>query len=64
MVAHDRLLPSAAADVEQSSGPTVSQQTKPWQTRSVCMYPDATGFAIGSIEGRVGIHYIDHREGK
>ena len=30
------------------------------QTRCVACFPDSTGFAIGSIEGRVGIQYIDN----
>jgi mRNA export factor len=29
------------------------------QTRCVAAFPDASGFAIGSVEGRVGIHYVD-----
>ncbi|GAA6004459.1 hypothetical protein JCM10207_000735 [Rhodosporidiobolus poonsookiae] len=29
------------------------------QTRSVACFPDATGFALSSIEGRVAIQYID-----
>eukprot|EP00028_Trichosphaerium_sp_Am-I-7-wt_P013935 CAMPEP_0168510972 /NCGR_PEP_ID=MMETSP0405-20121227/1811_1 /TAXON_ID=498012 /ORGANISM="Trichosphaerium sp, Strain Am-I-7 wt" /LENGTH=278 /DNA_ID=CAMNT_0008528967 /DNA_START=128 /DNA_END=964 /DNA_ORIENTATION=+ len=46
------------------------------QTRCIACFPDATGFALGSIEGRVAIHYVNqnrasdnfafkcHREGK
>lgn len=30
-----------------------------WQTRTVACFPDGTGYAIGSIEGRVGIQYVD-----
>ncbi|CAH2354520.1 mRNA export factor Gle2p [[Candida] railenensis] len=33
-----------------------------WQTRSVCCYPQGNGFAIGSIEGRCAIQYIDDNE--
>ncbi|KAJ3307529.1 hypothetical protein HDU93_006048, partial [Gonapodya sp. JEL0774] len=33
-----------------------------WQTRSLACFHDARGFAIGSIEGRVGIQYIDDKE--
>ena len=29
------------------------------QTRCVAAFPDREGFAIGSIEGRVGIHHVD-----
>ncbi|OLL22568.1 Pheromone-processing carboxypeptidase KEX1 [Neolecta irregularis DAH-3] len=30
-----------------------------WQTRVVTCFPDASGFAVGSIEGRCGIQYIE-----
>ena len=30
-----------------------------YQTRCVAAFPDAMGYAIGSIEGRVAIKYID-----
>jgi len=33
-----------------------------FQTRVVSCFPDKTGFAIGSIEGRVGIHHIEDRD--
>ena len=29
-----------------------------FQSRCVAAFPDAAGFAVGSIEGRVGIHYV------
>jgi mRNA export factor len=29
------------------------------QTRTICWIPDGSGFAVGSIEGRCGISYID-----
>jgi mRNA export factor len=29
-----------------------------YQTRCISCFPDATGFAVGSIEGRVGIQYV------
>lgn len=35
-----------------------------YQTRCVSCFPDSTGFAVGSIEGRVGIHYIQKVAGK
>lgn len=31
------------------------------QTRCIANFPDKTGFAIGSIEGRVGIHHVDEK---
>eukprot|EP00560_Eucampia_antarctica_P010157 CAMPEP_0197829150 /NCGR_PEP_ID=MMETSP1437-20131217/5603_1 /TAXON_ID=49252 ORGANISM="Eucampia antarctica, Strain CCMP1452" /NCGR_SAMPLE_ID=MMETSP1437 /ASSEMBLY_ACC=CAM_ASM_001096 /LENGTH=358 /DNA_ID=CAMNT_0043430667 /DNA_START=76 /DNA_END=1152 /DNA_ORIENTATION=- len=35
-----------------------------YQTRCIACFPDTTGFAVGSIEGRVGIHYIQKVAGK
>lgn len=29
------------------------------QTRQISCFPDGTGYAVGSIEGRVAIQYID-----
>lgn len=33
-----------------------------WQTRTVSCYPQGNGFAVGSIEGRCSIQYIDEQE--
>jgi len=30
-----------------------------YQTRTLRLFPDGTGFALGSIEGRVAIEYLD-----
>lgn len=30
-----------------------------YQTRCVAAFPDATGFLVGSIEGRVAVHHVD-----
>ncbi|KAJ3320838.1 hypothetical protein HDU76_000218 [Blyttiomyces sp. JEL0837] len=40
------------------------QQQSPlkWQTRVVTCFPNASGYAIGSIEGRVGIHYVEEKD--
>jgi mRNA export factor len=35
-----------------------------YQTRCVSVFTDKTGFAVGSIEGRVGIHYVHKVPGK
>eukprot|EP00164_Ancoracysta_twista_P009425 GFYU01013940.1.p1 GENE.GFYU01013940.1~~GFYU01013940.1.p1 ORF type:complete len:338 (+),score=56.38 GFYU01013940.1:169-1182(+) len=32
------------------------------QTRCVAAFPDRTGFALGSIEGRVAIHYVQDKD--
>ncbi|KAJ3302218.1 hypothetical protein HDV03_005236 [Kappamyces sp. JEL0829] len=36
--------------------------TLKWQTRVVTCFPDATGYALGSIEGRVTIEYIEDKD--
>jgi len=33
-----------------------------WQTRVVSCFPSANGFAIGTIEGRVAIQYVDDKD--
>jgi cell cycle arrest protein BUB3 len=33
-----------------------------YQTRCIRLFPDSTGFAISSIEGRVGVEYVDASE--
>lgn len=33
-----------------------------YQTRCIAAFPDKTGFAIGSIEGRVGIHHVEDKD--
>jgi mRNA export factor len=35
-----------------------------FQSRCVSCFPDSTGFAVGSIEGRVGVHYLQKVAGK
>jgi mRNA export factor len=35
-----------------------------FQTRCIACFPDQTGYAIGSIEGRVGIQYVQKVAGK
>lgn len=34
-----------------------------WQTRTVSCYHDGSGYAIGSIEGRVGLQWLDEKQG-
>ncbi|CAH1760241.1 13463_t:CDS:2 [Entrophospora sp. SA101] len=36
--------------------------TLKFQTRCITCFPSGTGYAIGSIEGRVGIQYFDEKE--
>jgi len=33
-----------------------------WQTRVVSCFPNATGFAVGSIEGRCAIQYVEEKD--
>ncbi|KAJ3045661.1 hypothetical protein HDV00_007787 [Rhizophlyctis rosea] len=33
-----------------------------FQTRTIACFPDARGFAVGSVEGRVGIQYVDPKD--
>jgi mRNA export factor len=33
-----------------------------FQTRVVSNFPDKTGFAVGSIEGRVAIQYVEDKD--
>lgn len=42
----------------------IQSQIKAFQTRCISIFPDGTGFAIGNIEGRVAIHYMDHKQGE
>ncbi|BGP25762.1 mRNA export factor [Rhodotorula toruloides] len=32
-----------------------------WQTRVISCFPDATGYAVGTIEGRVAIQHVDDK---
>jgi mRNA export factor len=33
-----------------------------YQSRCIAGFPDRTGFAVGSIEGRVGVHHIEDKD--
>lgn len=35
-----------------------------WQTRTVSCFPDGSGFAVGSIEGRCAIQYIEDKDNR
>lgn len=41
-----------------------TQSPLKWQTRTVACYPQANGFAVGSVEGRCAIQYITEAEQK
>ncbi|DBA05081.1 TPA: hypothetical protein N0F65_000769 [Lagenidium giganteum] len=38
------------------------QSNLKFQTRSIACFPDASGFAIGSIEGRVAIQHVEEKD--
>jgi len=40
------------------------QSNLKWQTRVVSCFTDATGFAIGSIEGRCAIQYVEDKDAR
>jgi len=48
------------------SNPTTAHRTLAsplkWQTRVVSCFPTATGFAVGSIEGRVAIQHVEEKD--
>ena len=35
-----------------------------WQTRVVSCFPDSMGFAVGSIEGRCAIQYVEEKDSR
>lgn len=35
-----------------------------WQTRVISLFPDAVGFAVGSIEGRCAIQYVEDKDAR
>ena len=35
-----------------------------WQTRVVSCFPAANGFAVGSVEGRVAIQYVEDKDAR
>ncbi|KAJ3205858.1 hypothetical protein HDU67_008586, partial [Dinochytrium kinnereticum] len=48
----------------QNPGQVYKQMLSPlkWQTRVISCFPNGAGYAIGSIEGRVGIQYIEDKD--
>eukprot|EP00727_Mastigamoeba_balamuthi_P002483 m51a1_g12231 putative mitotic checkpoint protein BUB3 (333) ;mRNA; r:78625-79997 len=47
-------------DVRKTSEPEQNRESSlKFQTRVIACYPDSTGFAIGSIEGRIAMEYFD-----
>lgn len=55
-------------EIVNLANPTAVFKTIPsplkWQTRVVSCFPDASGFAVGSIEGRCAIQYVDDKQSR
>ncbi|CAD0088357.1 unnamed protein product [Aureobasidium mustum] len=72
MDTRDQLLVVATADrwveIFNLNQPTAAykqiQSPLKWQTRTVSCFADATGFAIGSIEGRCAIQYVEDKDSR
>ncbi|KAF2840733.1 putative nuclear pore complex protein [Patellaria atrata CBS 101060] len=70
MSVKEKLLAVATADryiniIDLSNPQTVFKRVQSplkWQTRVVSCFTDATGFAIGSIEGRCAIQYVQDKD--
>ena len=68
----DKLLVIATADryinIVNLDNPTkfykTMQSPLKWQTRVVSCFTDATGFAVGSIEGRCAIQYVEDKDSR
>ncbi len=68
----DKLMVIATADryinVVNLDQPTkfykTMQSPLKWQTRVVSCFSDATGFAVGSIEGRCAIQYVEEKDSR
>eukprot|EP00884_Botryococcus_braunii_P002091 jgi/Botrbrau1/11883/Bobra.126_2s0017.1 len=45
-----------------SSSPEVRDSSLKYQTRCVRCFPDGTGYALSSVEGRVAVEYFDYEE--
>jgi hypothetical protein len=66
----DKLLVIGTADryinVVNLNDPTkfykTAQSPLKWQTRAISCFIDATGYAVGSIEGRCAINYVEDKD--
>lgn len=70
MDTRNRSLVAATADrhivlIDLNNPTTVFKQVVSplrWQTRVVTCFPDGTGYMVGSIEGRVGVQYLNEKD--
>ena len=59
----DRYINVVSLDKPTEFYKTVQSPLK-WQTRVVTCFNDATGYAVGSIEGRCAIQYVDEKDSR
>lgn len=73
MDARDNMLVTATAeriitvmDIRQPQADFYKKHQSPlkWQTRVVSCFTDASGYAIGSIEGRCAIQYVEDKDAR
>ncbi|KAA6410667.1 MAG: nuclear pore complex [Lasallia pustulata] len=57
----DRIVNVISLDAPTKFYKTMQSPLK-WQTRVVSCFSDATGFAVGSIEGRCAIQYVEEKD--
>ncbi|PSS27381.1 hypothetical protein M430DRAFT_38162 [Amorphotheca resinae ATCC 22711] len=57
----DRYINVISLNVPDKFYKTIQSPLK-WQTRVVSCFPDASGFAVGSIEGRCAIQYVEDKD--
>ena len=53
---------SSAPELSNSTATQTLVSPLKWQTRVVSCFPSANGFAVGSIEGRVAIQYVEEKD--
>jgi len=71
-IRNDQLLVIGTADryinIVNLNNPTAFYKTLQsplkWQTRVVTCFTDGTGFAVGSIEGRCAIQYVEDKDSR
>jgi len=59
----DRYINVISLNVPDKFYKTIQSPLK-WQTRVVSCFPDASGFAVGSIEGRCAIQYVEDKDSR
>jgi mRNA export factor len=57
----DRMINMYSLKTPTAAHKTITSPLK-WQTRVVSCFTDASGFAVGSIEGRCAIQYVEDKD--